>query len=297
MRDVVVEQRAAARGLALVERRQVHAGGRGVLVADARQHDHAVALLGGEHQPLRRARDPADGLAALEPLQHVRDVLEADQQVVDDWRVARLVDDPAQDPGGDERRDHEAPPPRPLGIEHQVVGEDGGDLVAVEVEPAAVRAARISSPTRSASGSRGQHDRRTLRLGEGPRGLGRLEHLRVRRAERDRGEAAVGSLGVRHAHGKAEPLQQVAHRVEAAAAQRREDDGDVRPGAKMPVVELLVEVEVDGVCSAPGSAPPAACARRLFERQAVHARWRSPSRRSGSGRRARSAGCRSRRRS
>jgi hypothetical protein len=100
-------------------------------------------LFRGEHEAFRRTTHAAHGLAPPEALEHVGHVLEADEQVVDQRRVARLFGNATEDLRRDERLDHEAAPPRALRIEHQEVAEDRADLVAVEVEPRAVLEARL----------------------------------------------------------------------------------------------------------------------------------------------------------
>ena len=51
--DVVVEQVLAARAQPLMQGGDHHAGGRGVLVPNARDHDDPVTLFGGEHETFR----------------------------------------------------------------------------------------------------------------------------------------------------------------------------------------------------------------------------------------------------
>ena len=58
--------------------------GAGVLVADLRRHQDAVALLAADDEIVGAAFDLFVSAGLLELLQHLGDVLEADQQVVDD---------------------------------------------------------------------------------------------------------------------------------------------------------------------------------------------------------------------
>ena len=227
----------------LVECGQHHAGRSGILVPYGGNHDHPVALLGGQHQVRRPGNHLAVSSGALQRLEHVGDIFEADQQVIHDLGATGHLHDSAQDAGGHQGLHHQAPPAGPRGIQHQEVSQNGGDPVPVHVHPGAVGLPDLQSDP-IGIGIAGKHQARADLVGEIPGRCGGLGHLRIGGLEGNDREGAVGVLTGRGPNRKVQPAQQVAHRLQSATAEGRVDHGQFGPRDEGVSIQLQVSVQV-----------------------------------------------------